>query len=44
MSQNAQVSNDNLVLICGKSGAGKSAALRNIKNPEGVVYLNCETG
>lgn len=34
--------NDNLVLICGKSASGKSASLMNIKNPEGVMYLNCE--
>lgn len=36
--------NDKLVLISGKSASGKSAALRNIKNPGGVVYLNCEAG
>ena len=36
--------NDNLVLLCGKSSAGKSASLRDIKNPEGVIYLNCESG
>lgn len=35
--------NDHLVLICGKSGAGKSASLRNLPNPEGVAYLNCES-
>lgn len=34
--------NDNLVLICGKSATGKSLSLRNLKNPEGVMYLNCE--
>ena len=34
--------NDNLVLISGKSATGKSACLMNIKNPEGVIYLNCE--
>lgn len=34
--------NDNLVLIAGMSTTGKSASLRNIKNPEGVMYLNCE--
>ena len=34
--------NDNLVLISGASGTGKSASLMNIKNPEGVMYLNCE--
>lgn len=36
--------NNNLVLICGTSGGGKSASLRNIPNPEGVIYLNCESG
>lgn len=39
-----QETNDNLILIAGESSSGKSAALRNIKNPEGVVYLNCEAG
>jgi len=34
--------NDNLILICGKSATGKSASLRNIEKPEGVMYLNCE--
>ena len=36
--------NDNLVLICGKATSGKSASLMNLKNPEGVMYLNCEAG
>lgn len=36
--------NDKLVLLCGKSATGKSASLMNLKNPEGVVYLNCEAG
>lgn len=36
--------NDQLVLIAGESAAGKSAALRGLKNPEGVMYLNCEAG
>lgn len=44
MSQAIQPVNDNLVLIVGKSAGGKSASLRNIKNPEGVMYLNCESG
>jgi hypothetical protein len=35
--------NTNLVLIVGKSTSGKSASLRNLKNPEGVIYLQCET-
>jgi hypothetical protein len=34
--------NDHLVLVCGKSAAGKSASLQNIKDPKGVLYLNCE--
>lgn len=36
--------NDNLVLIAGSSAAGKSAALRNLQDQPGVVYLNCEAG
>lgn len=36
--------NDNLVLIGGESGAGKSACLMNLRNHEGVLYLNCEAG
>ena len=36
--------NDNLVLLVGKSAAGKSASLMNLPNPEGVMYLNCEAG
>lgn len=36
--------NDHLVLVCGSSGVGKSSSLRNIKNQEGVMYLNCEAG
>jgi hypothetical protein len=36
--------NDHLVLLCGKSAAGKSAALMGLDNPEGVMYLNCEAG
>lgn len=35
--------NDNLVLIGGESAAGKTASLRNLKDPEGVMYLNCES-
>lgn len=33
---------ENSVLICGRSGTGKSFSLRNLRNPEGVMYLNCE--
>lgn len=36
--------NDHLVLLCGFSAAGKSRSLKNLKNPEGVLYLNCESG
>ena len=36
--------NDNLVLLCGKSATGKSMALRNLRDPEGVMYLNAENG
>lgn len=36
--------NDNLVLVCGKAANGKSMSLRNLRNPEGVMYLNCEAG
>ena len=39
-----QTVNDNLLLIAGASSSGKSAALRNLRNPEGVMYLNCEAG
>lgn len=42
MSQ--QTVNDNLILLCGKSAAGKSASLMGLKKPEGVMYLNCEAG
>ena len=36
--------NDNLVLVVGKSATGKSACLMGLKNPTGVMYLNCESG
>lgn len=36
--------NDNLILVCGKSASGKSKCLQFIPNPEGVLYLNCESG
>ena len=36
--------NPNSVLICGESGAGKSASLRNLRGQEGVLYINCEGG
>lgn len=44
MSEAEQVAEQNpqLVLIGGKSGGGKSASLRNIKNKPRWMYLNCE--
>lgn len=36
--------NDFLVLLAGRSSVGKSTSLRNLENPEGVAYLNCESG
>lgn len=36
--------NDQLVLLVGKSATGKSASLMNLRDPEGVLYLNCEAG
>ena len=40
----AQTTNDQLVLLGGKSAVGKSASLMGLENPEGVMYLNCEAG
>lgn len=36
--------NDQLVLIGGLSGSGKSASLLNIRNQPNWMYLNCEAG
>ena len=36
--------NDQLVLLCGKAATGKSASLMGLEKPEGVMYLNCESG
>jgi hypothetical protein len=36
--------NPNLMLIGGMSASGKSASLINLKDPEGVMYFNCESG
>lgn len=36
--------NDQMILIGGVSGAGKSAALRNIRNQDRWIYINCEAG
>jgi len=40
----SQTVNDKLILLCGKSSTGKSASLMPLDNPEGVMYLNCESG
>jgi len=32
-----------IVLISGKSAAGKSASFRNLPDPDGVIFLNCES-
>lgn len=44
MSQPQTQVNDHLVLVGGKSAAGKSASLAGLRNPEGVAYCNCESG
>lgn len=36
--------NDHLVLVGGKSASGKSASLKDLAEPKGVMYLNCESG
>lgn len=36
--------NDQMILIGGVSGAGKSASLRNIRNQDRWIYINCEAG
>ena len=38
------VQNDQLVLISGESGTGKSASLKDIRNQEKWFYMNCESG
>lgn len=38
------VINEQLVLISGESGSGKSASLRNIPNQDRWIYMNCEAG
>lgn len=40
----SQPVNDQLVLIAGPSSSGKSASLRDLRDPTGVLYLNCEAG
>ncbi len=39
-----EVVNDQLVLISGESGTGKSASLAEIRNHAGTLYMNCESG
>lgn len=36
--------NRNLVLLAGPSAVGKSTSLKDLKDPEGVLYCNCESG
>lgn len=36
--------NDHLILITGKSAAGKSASLKDMKDPDNLIYINCENG
>ena len=38
------ITNKQLILISGESTTGKSASLRNLRNPKKVMYLNCESG
>jgi len=38
------MTNRNLILLPGKSASGKTTSLRNLRKPEGVLYLNCESG
>jgi len=44
MTEETIVPNKYMVLVCGKSTTGKSHCLRNLRNPEGVWYLNTESG
>lgn len=37
------MSKNNVLLIAGKSATGKSASLSNLRDQEGVLYLNCES-
>jgi hypothetical protein len=34
---------DNIIFVGGRSDTGKTASLRNLKDPEGVLYLNFES-
>lgn len=37
------MSNQNIIAISGKSATGKTVSLRNLNDPKGVMYLNCES-
>ena len=37
-----QVQNNQLILVSGYSSTGKSSSLRNLREPEKWMYLNCE--
>lgn len=39
-----QTQNKRLLVVCGESGAGKTASLRNLKDQEGVLFINAESG
>jgi len=34
--------NNNLVLVTGKAASGKSMSLKNLRDPENVLYINME--
>lgn len=36
--------NKRLLVICGDSGTGKTVSLRNLKDQEGVLFINAESG
>ena len=36
--------NDQLIMICGYSGTGKSRSLKNIRDQDKWLYLNSESG
>ena len=44
MSEIQTALNRNLILIGGKSASGKTASLMNMRDPENLLYLNCEAG
>jgi hypothetical protein len=44
MTEEVVGTNDQMALISGSSGTGKSAALRNIRNQKRWAYFNCEAG